>query len=39
MIKDKISETRDYMEKELQTRKEEYAEKISNAKTSKGKKR
>lgn len=37
MIKDKISETRDFMEKELDTKKEEYAEKIENAKHPKGK--
>jgi len=36
MIKDKISETRDFMEKELDTKKEEYAEKIENAKHHKG---
>jgi TRAP-type C4-dicarboxylate transport system substrate-binding protein len=39
MIKDKIEETREYMEKELQGRKEEYAEKIREAKGAKGKKK
>lgn len=39
MIKDRISETREFMEKELESKKEEYAEKIENAKTTKGKKK
>lgn len=39
MIKDKIGETREYMEGELRGRKEEYAEKIREAKGAKGKKK
>lgn len=39
MIKDRVSETREFMEKELETKKEEFAEKIENAKNTKGKKK
>ena len=39
MIKDRIGETREFMEKELGRRGEEYKERIKEAKANKGKKK